>query len=167
MDLSQEALERLAAEVGQALVSRRYTLATAESCTGGWVAQAMTAVAGSSAWFDRGFVTYSNSAKMDLLGVPEEILARFGAVSEQTVLAMAHGALHHSQAQVACAISGIAGPGGGSDSKPVGTVCFAWSMANGPADCETRHLPGDRREVRARAVQHALAGVLARLAAMP
>jgi len=166
MDLSQEALEALAAEVGQALQSRGLVLATAESCTGGWVAQAITAIAGSSAWFDRGFVTYSNAAKRDMLGVSAVTLERHGAVSEATVAEMARGALRHGQAQVACAISGIAGPAGGSDSKPVGTVCFAWSWAGEATQCETRHLPGDRREVRAQAVRHALEGVLARLAAM-
>jgi nicotinamide-nucleotide amidase len=167
MDLSQEALEALAAEVGHVLSARGLMLATAESCTGGWVAQAVTAIAGSSAWFDRGFVTYSNSAKRDMLGVSAETLERHGAVSEATVAEMAHGALRHSQAQVACAISGIAGPTGGSDSKPVGTVCFAWSWVGGETRCETRHLPGDRREVRARALRHALEGVLSGLAAMP
>lgn len=167
MDLSQEALESLAAEVGQALLARGWMLATAESCTGGWVAQALTAISGSSAWFDRGFVTYGNAAKMEMLGVSADTLARHGAVSEATVAEMARGALLHSQAQVACAISGIAGPTGGSDSKPVGTVCFAWSWAAGVTQCETRLLAGDRREVRARAARHALEGVLARLAAMP
>lgn len=167
MDLTQEALERLAAEVGQALQARGLMLATAESCTGGWVAQAMTAISGSSAWFDRGFVTYSNAAKADMLGVASATLERHGAVSEATVAEMARGALAHSRAQVACAISGIAGPTGGSDSKPVGTVCFAWLLAGCRAECETQCFPGDRREVRARAVRHALEGVLTRLAAMP
>lgn len=167
MDLSQEALEALAAEAGEALRTHGWMLATAESCTGGWVAQALTAIAGSSEWFDRGFVTYSNAAKVEMLDVSAETLERHGAVSEAAVAEMARGALRHSHARVACAISGIAGPTGGSDSKPVGTVCFAWSWVGGETRCETRYLPGDRREVRARAVRHALEGVLARLTAMP
>ena len=166
MAVTQEILEALAAEVGTALERRGWMLATAESCTGGWVAQAMTAIAGSSVWFDRGFVTYSNVAKQAMLGVAAETLDRHGAVSEAVVAEMVRGAVARSQAQIACAISGIAGPSGGSDSKPVGTVCFAWSWAGEATQCETRHLPGDRREVRAQAVRHALEGVLARLAAM-
>lgn len=167
MALSQADLEHLAAQVGAALKQRGWRMACAESCTGGWLAQAMTAVAGSSAWFDRGFVTYSNAAKRDMLGVSAVTLERHGAVSEATVAEMARGAVAHSQADIACAISGIAGPSGGSDSKPVGTVCFAWSLAGGEVDCATRYLPGDRQEVRAQAVCLALEGLLARLAAMP
>jgi len=167
MVVSQAGLEDLAARVGAALAERGWLMASAESCTGGWVAQAMTAIAGSSAWFDRGFVTYSNAAKTDMLGVSVDTLAQHGAVSEAVVAEMACGALARSQAQIACAISGIAGPTGGSDSKPVGTVCFAWCVAGGEVDSLTRHLPGSRHEVRAQAVCHALEGVLARLAAMP
>jgi nicotinamide-nucleotide amidase len=167
MVVSQTDLEDLAARVGAALADRGWLMASAESCTGGWVAQAMTAIAGSSAWFDRGFVTYSNAAKTDMLGVNVDTLAQHGAVSEAVVAEMARGAVARSQAQIACAISGIAGPTGGSDSKPVGTVCFAWALAGGAVESVTRHLPGDRHEVRAQAVCQALEGVLAQLAAMP
>ena len=121
-------LEKLAEQVGLRLIDRGEMLATAESCTGGWVAQSLTAIAGSSAWFDRGFVTYSNAAKVDMLGVPETTLARQGAVSEATARAMALGALVHSRAHWALAITGIAGPTGGTIDKPVGTVCFGVSI---------------------------------------
>lgn len=166
-ELSQEALEALAAELGAALAERGWMLAAAESCTGGWAAQAITSVAGSSAWFDRGFVTYSNEAKRDMLGVRAETLAEHGAVSEATVREMAEGAVCHSRARAAIAISGIAGPGGGSDSKPVGTVCFAWSVAGQPVVAETRRFDGDRRMVRIQAVEYALRRMRANLMAMP
>jgi nicotinamide-nucleotide amidase len=163
MALTQRELERLAAQVGQALKARGWRLATAESCTGGWVAQAVTAVPGSSVWFDRGFVTYSNEAKQEMLGVQADTLAAFGAVSEATVGEMAAGALARSHAQAAIAISGIAGPGGGSADKPVGTVCFAWALAGQAVETTTRHLDGGRRAVRAASVQVALQGLLERL----
>ena len=120
-------LEKLAERLGHLLLERGEWLAAAESCTGGWLAQSVTAIAGSSAWFDRGFVTYSNAAKMDMLGVPESTLDRHGAVSEAVARAMAQGALAHSRADWTVAITGIAGPGGGSPEKPIGTVCFAWA----------------------------------------
>ena len=135
-------------------------LATAESCTGGWVAQALTAVAGSSAWFERGFVTYSNAAKEELLGVRAETLARHGAVSEETAREMALGALQRSHASVALAITGVAGPSGGTPDKPVGTVCFAWSGAGLAARAETRHFAGDREAVRRQSVEHSLERLL-------
>ncbi|MFN3593840.1 MAG: nicotinamide-nucleotide amidase [Thiobacillaceae bacterium] len=163
MDLTQEALEALAARLGEALMRRGWMLAAAESCTGGWAAQAITAVAGSSAWFDRGFVTYSNAAKCELLGVRPDTLAAHGAVSEPTVREMALGALAHSQAQVAFAISGIAGPGGGTPDKPVGTVCFAWALQGGGVETTTCRFDGDRRGIRAQAVAHALQGMLERI----
>ena len=166
-ELTQELLEVLAAELGGALVNRGWRLAVAESCTGGWTAQAITAVAGSSAWFDRGFVTYSNEAKMDMLGVRAETLDRFGAVSEETVREMVEGALRHSRAQVVFSISGIAGPGGGSDSKPVGTVWFAWGVAGGPTRCARQNFDGDRRRIRMQAVAYALSEMWAALGAMP
>lgn len=156
-------LESLSATVGAELSKRKLMLACAESCTGGWVAEIVTATAGSSEWFERGFVTYSNTAKQEMLGVPADTLERHGAVSEETVRAMAEGAVAHSRAQVALAISGIAGPGGGSSGKPVGTVCFAWRMADAPPVAETRHFPGTREEVRRQASVHALQGLLARL----
>src|SRR5512140_2522540 len=121
----------LAARVGAQLKAQGKMLAAAESCTGGWVAQAVTAVAGSSDWFERGFVTYSNAAKMEMLRVKADTLRTHGAVSEQTAREMAAGVLAHSRAQVAVAITGIAGPGGGSAEKPVGMVCFAWAVKGG------------------------------------
>src|SRR5512135_3018157 len=124
--MSGDTLSMLAMQVGAGLKARGLMLATAESCTGGWVAQAVTAIAGSSDWFDRGFVTYSDAAKQEMLGVSAGTLGRHGAVSEHTAREMAAGALAHSRAQVALAITGIAGPGGGSSEKPVGMVCFAW-----------------------------------------
>jgi len=141
-------LLKLSAELGAALKSRGWTLALAESCTGGWVAQCITAIAGSSDWFDRGFVTYSNGAKIEMLGVTENTLSQHSAVSEQTAREMALGALKHSHASIAAAITGIAGPDGGTQEKPVGTVCFAWATANGDIKTVTRHLSGDREEVR-------------------
>lgn len=156
-------LESLSAAVGHALSQRQWQLTCAESCTGGWVAEAITATAGSSAWFDRGFVTYSNAAKQEMLGVSAATLTQQGAVSEPTVREMAVGALAHSAAHVSLAISGIAGPGGGSPDKPVGIVCFAWCMKAGGAESETRCFPGDREAVRRQAVMHALAGLLTRL----
>lgn len=166
MDGGRERLDALAAEVGARLAARGEMLATAESCTGGWVAQCVTAIAGSSAWFERGFVTYSNEAKVDLLGVAPDTLARHGAVSEATAIEMATGALRRSRAQWALAVTGIAGPAGGSPEKPVGTVCFAWAGADGSTACETCRFPGDREAVRRAAVEHALAGLLVRLAPM-
>ena len=143
--------------------ARGIKLATAESCTGGWVAQTVTAIAGSSGWFDRGFVTYSNAAKRDMLGVPETTLDRHGAVSEATARAMAIGALEHSRGDWSVAITGIAGPSGGTPDKPVGTVCFAWAWRAGGCEAQTCHFPGGRTEVRALSVRHALRGLLARL----
>lgn len=160
MAVSEAELESLAAEVGQALRRKGWMLATAESCTGGWIAQVSTAIAGSSEWFERGFVTYSNAAKQEMLGVRAETLAQHGAVSEATVREMAAGALARSRAQVAVAVSGIAGPGGGGVEKPVGTVWIAWAGAAGVV--ATRyHFAGDRHAVRAQTVQQALHGMLA------
>ena len=151
-------LDALARRTGHWLLERGWRLATAESCTGGWIAETVTAIAGSSAWFDCGLVTYSYAAKTRLLGVPQALLARVGAVSEPVVEAMAHGALANSGAQVAVAVSGIAGPGGGQPGKPVGTVCFAWVWPGQPVRTETRHFSGDRAAVQAQAVCHALSG---------
>lgn len=155
-----EALYALAREVGQILRLQGRVLVLAESCTGGWVAQCITDVPGSSAWFDRGFVTYSNQAKCELLGVPTEIIQVYGAVSVETVRAMAAGALSHSAAGVAAAVSGIAGPTGGTLDKPVGTVWFAWQRGDGI--CRVKHMQfgGDRRQVRRQAVRVALQGIL-------
>ena len=153
-------LHDLAAAVGQALKSCGLVLATAESCTGGWVSEALTMVSGSSDWFDRGFVTYTNAAKQEMLGVSAATLQAHGAVSEQTVREMVSGALAHSRAQVALAVSGVAGPTGGTPAKPVGTVCFAWGAAGRPSVTQTRHFAGDRYAVRRQSVIEALEGVL-------
>lgn len=155
-------LHALATLVGAGLRARGWMLATAESCTGGWVAEAVTAIAGSSAWFERGFVTYSNDAKRECLGVRTETLAQHGAVSEATAREMAGGALLHSRANIAVAITGIAGPAGGTDAKPVGTVCFAWAVPGGAIDATTQRFSGDREAIRRQAVIVALQGVLER-----
>lgn len=153
-------MNRLATQVGAALQSHGMMLATAESCTGGGAATAVTEIAGSSAWFERGFVTYSNQAKIEMLGVSPATLARFGAVSEATVREMVDGALRHSQAQVALAVSGIAGPGGGTAEKPVGMVWFAWGIKDGVSAARLHQLAGNRAEIREQAVRIALQGVL-------
>ena len=161
--MTDHELMQLSESVGQALKQRGATLTTAESCTGGWVSQCLTAIAGSSVWFERGFVTYSNAAKTEMLGVPEATLAAHGAVSQPVAVAMADGALRHSRADWAIAITGIAGPSGGSADKPVGTVCFAWACRDGRTTTQSRHFEGDRTAVRARSVAYALSGLLARL----
>lgn len=140
------------------LIKKSWKLATAESCTGGLIAGTCTDLAGSSTWFERGFVSYSNAAKTDMLGVDAALIARHGAVSAQVVCAMASGALLHSQAQVALAVSGIAGPDGGSVDKPVGTVCLSWATPQGIVS-EVQHFPGDRAAVRAATVRRALQGL--------
>lgn len=156
-------LAELSQAVGAACRQRRLLLATAESCTGGWAAQVITHTAGSSAWFERGFVTYSNEAKIEMLGVRPETLHRFGAVSPETATEMAAGALKNSKAMFSLAITGIAGPTGGSPGKPVGTVCFAWCRIGEAAAAETAAFAGDRESVRRQAVVHALRGLLLRL----
>jgi nicotinamide-nucleotide amidase len=156
--------DTLSQRVGAAFAAAGLTLATAESCTGGGVAELITDVAGSSAWFDCGFVTYSNRAKTVMLGVRTDTLATFGAVSEATAREMAAGALAHSQADWAVATTGIAGPAGGSVDKPVGTVCFGWCRRGFEAVAETCVFDGDRQSVRRQAVRHALLGLLERLA---
>jgi nicotinamide-nucleotide amidase len=156
-------LNTLAAELGHALVRARLMLVTAESCTGGWVARVVTAVSGSSSWFERGFVSYSDAAKSEMLGVSADILAQHGAVSEPAVRAMAEGALVHSRAQIAVAISGIAGPAGGTADKPVGAVWFAWARAGDETRAERHQLDGDREAVRRQSVAIALEGLLTAL----
>lgn len=155
-------MDELARRLGDSLKRAGALLAAAESCTGGWAAQVVTSVAGSSAWFDRGFVTYSNDAKRELLGVRPETLAAHGAVSEETAREMARGALERSKAGVALAITGVAGPGGGSADKPVGMVCFAWASPH-KVHSETRRFSGDRKSVREQSVIRALEGVLEHL----
>jgi nicotinamide-nucleotide amidase len=151
------ALEAEVKALGIALRARAWMLATAESCTGGLVAAACTALAGSSDWFERGFVTYSNAAKCEQLSVPAELIACHGAVSAEVACAMAEGALAHSHAQLALAVTGIAGPTGAAPGKPVGTVWLALARIGDPARCELLQLHGDRAAVRAQTVQHALA----------
>ncbi|MEK6664286.1 MAG: nicotinamide-nucleotide amidase [Pseudomonadota bacterium] len=153
-------LNQLAEQVGAALKGRGLMLASAESCTGGWVGEAVTSVAGSSHWYDRGFITYTNESKQEMLGVSAQTLAEFGAVSEQTVREMAAGALKQSRAHITLAISGIAGPGGGTPNKPVGTVCMAWATRSGAGLSQAFHFLGDRTAVRQQAVVAALQGVL-------
>lgn len=137
-------------------------MATAESCTGGLIAGACTELSGSSNWFERGFVSYSNAAKSELLGVPAGLIAAHGAVSEPVARAMAEGALAHARAQCSLAVTGVAGPTGGTPDKPMGLVWFGWCV-EGVTTSEHQHFPGDRAAVRARTVAHALAGLLARL----
>ena len=161
---SDQNLRALSVRVGRRLLDQGLLLATAESCTGGWVAKAVTDIAGSSQWFVEGWVTYGNASKQARLGVPAAILKRQGAVSEPVVAAMARGALRSSGAHVALAVSGIAGPGGAVPGKPVGTVWFAWARRSGSrvdvrTDC--KRFRGDREAVRAAAVRCALRGILA------
>lgn len=151
----------IAEKVGRELALRGMSMTTAESCTGGWIAQEVTAVPGSSAWFECGFVTYSNTAKQVMLGVDSAIIEAHGAVSEQVVIQMAEGALQASGASVSVAVSGVAGPGGGSVEKPVGTVWLAWAMRDRPTVTLLNSFEGDREAVRQQSVQKALEGVLA------
>ena len=159
-------MNALAEQVGAALKSHGMMLATAESCTGGGVAQAITEISGSSEWFERGFITYANDAKREMLGVSEATLKQHGAVSEATVREMVEGALRNSHAQVALAVSGIAGPTGGTPEKPVGTIWFAWGIKGEAPVARRYHLSGDRTEIRAQSVRIALEGVLALLGQM-
>ncbi len=159
-ELAHQHLYELAAQVGAALRTRNRTLAIAESCTGGWIAKIATDVPGSSGWFDRGFVTYSNAAKADLLGVQESTIAAHGAVSAEVVAEMAAGALQRSPASMVIAVSGIAGPDGGTPDKPVGTVYLAWALRDGPLHTERQHFSGNRDAVRLQAVAAALQGLL-------
>ncbi|PAR38191.1 damage-inducible protein CinA [Vibrio metoecus] len=152
-------------QLGLLLAKQQQILTTAESCTGGGVAYWVTEVAGSSAWFDRSFVTYSNEAKQEMLGVREATLQQFGAVSEPTVEEMALGALLHSRATLSASISGIAGPGGGSAEKPVGTVCFGFASVQGWLKVETCHFAGDREQVRQQAIAYVLQSLIEHLAA--
>ena len=158
--MSQDEIESLSADVGRRLLAKGLRVATAESCTGGLVSGAITAIAGSSDWFDRGFVTYSNAAKHELLGVGDAVLRAHGAVSEATAIAMAKGALKRSNAQLTVAVTGVAGPAGGTPGKPVGMVCFAWARKDGAIASATHRLKGDRTEVRRASVAIALRGLI-------
>ena len=155
-----ENLQMLARRLGNLCEQKAMRIATAESCTGGWVAQAITAIPGSSRWFDTGYVTYSNSAKQRLLGVPDQTLHGFGAVSEETVEAMAVGALREGDANLSVAVSGVAGPDGGSVAKPVGTVWFAWAANGRVLNTALCHFEGERQAVREQAVHRALLGLI-------
>ena len=152
-------VHQLAIRAGNKLRDERLTLVTAESCTGGMVATAITDISGSSGWFDRGFITYSNQAKHEMIGVPTDMLDRHGAVSEPVARAMAEGALRNSRAQVSLAITGVAGPGGGTKEKPVGMVVFAWSNRL-HTEVETVVFKGDREQIRVQAAAHSLRGLL-------
>lgn len=158
--MTQNILFTLSQQVGEALALRNATVTTAESCTGGWIAKVLTDVSGSSAWFERGFVTYSNQAKQQLIGVSPETLDRYGAVSESVVREMAQGALQAAQADYAISVSGIAGPDGGSDEKPVGTVWFGFADKRGQTLALTTRFEGDRDAVRRQATEFALQTLL-------
>ncbi len=161
--MARDKLSALARRIGARLRARSLKLATAESCTGGWIAQAVTSVSGSSEWFDRGFVTYSDESKKELLGVRARTLSRHGAVSRETAKEMATGALARSRAQIAVAVTGIAGPTGGTKEKPVGMVCFAWFRKGRAPESVTRRFSGGRESVRRQSVIAALQGLLERL----
>lgn len=158
-----KSFELLSQNVGERLLGQQQILTTAESCTGGGIATAITAISGSSAWFDRAFVTYSNEAKLEMLNVQAATLELHGAVSEPVVQEMALGALLHSRATLSVSVSGIAGPTGGSAEKPVGTVCFGWADNQKWLKTETMYFSGSREAIRHQAIEHALQGVLARL----
>lgn len=156
-------LKQTAKQVSASIIKHGQCLATVESCTGGWVAKVLTDLPGSSAVLDCSFVTYSNQAKQNMVGVRAETLDQFGAVSEETAAEMASGALINSAATVSLSITGVAGPDGGTDAKPVGMVCFAWANKQGLLETEVCHFLGDRKAVRRQSVVHALQGVELRL----
>jgi nicotinamide-nucleotide amidase len=153
-------LVQLAQALGEILIAKKLKLVLAESCTGGLVSALMTEVAGSSAWFEGGFITYSNPMKMDQLGVSPSTLDMYGAVSENTAIEMAHGALNKASADIAASITGIAGPAGGSKEKPVGMVCFAWVGRDLAPTTTTLHFAGDRQQVRLQAVSACIHGLI-------
>jgi len=155
----ENALVELAERLGIWLKKNGKKIATAESCTGGWIAQSITEIPGSSAWFDRGFVTYSNAAKIQMLDVKPATLEKYGAVSSETAIAMAAGALSRSEADFTVAVTGIAGPDGGTDEKPVGTVFIAWASRDGGSRVEKFLFHGDRRQIRLQTVQTAIKGI--------
>jgi nicotinamide-nucleotide amidase len=154
-----EKCQQIALKLAKHLCSRELNLVTAESCTGGWLAKTLTDIPGSSGWFERGFVTYSNESKIDMLGVQYQTLENWGAVSEQTVREMSEGALRNSRASIAVSISGVAGPDGGSVDKPVGTVWFSWAGSQQETETLRKRFRGDRNAVRCQAVVTALEGL--------
>ena len=158
--MNEDDVTRLARRLGKLAKKRRVDIVAAESCTGGGVATAITRVSGSAKYFERGFVTYSNIAKKEMLGVSQKTLARHGAVSEEVAIEMARGALKHSHADVSVAVTGIAGPGGGVPGKPVGTVHFAWGVRNGPVQSRLFRFKGDRVAVRIQSVYVAIQGLI-------
>jgi nicotinamide-nucleotide amidase len=165
--MNANAASALAVELGHTLRARGYRVATAESCTGGLIAAAITSVPGSSAWFERGFVTYSNEAKCAMLGVPPDTIEAQGAVSDAVAGAMAEGAVANSDAECALSVTGIAGPDGGTATKPVGLVCFGWAVPGRPAVVASRRFPGDRAAVREAAAEAAIAGLIRLLDVRP
>ena len=160
---AQSRINSLVEDLARELLDRQWLCVTAESCTGGGIARALTELAGSSEWFERGFVTYSNAAKQEMLDVSAQTLERFGAVSEQTAREMAEGALRRSRGHAAIAVTGIAGPSGGSADKPVGTVVIAWAIRDAAATVRTRRFEGNRAAVREASVEHGIEGLLVRL----
>ncbi len=157
--MSERAFEAMAERVGALLRDRKMKLVTAESCTGGWLSEVITSIPGSSNWFERGYVTYSDEAKMELLGVRAETLERSGAVSQEAACQMAEGALDNSHAQISVAVTGVAGPEGGTPDKPLGTVWLAWAARRQPTRAAELHFPGDREAIRRQAVMTALQGL--------
>jgi len=155
-------MDVMISNIAHHLIDESSLLATAESCTGGWIAKSITDVAGSSQWFDRGFITYSNAAKVEMLGVNPDLLDKYGAVSEQVAAAMAAGVLLNSRSEYGLSVTGIAGPGGGSADKPVGTVCFGWAKKNHSGYTETKIFSGNREEIRYQSVNYALEGLVKR-----
>jgi len=160
MRIADQQLQQLAQQAGKLLTQQGLMLVSAESCTGGWLGQTVTTIAGSSTWYERGFITYSNVSKQEMLGVGSATLAQYGAVSEQTAKEMVAGAICRSHAQVGVSVTGIAGPDGGAAGKPVGMICFAWMVKDGLARSEIRYLKGDRQVIRSQAVAIALQGVI-------
>ena len=158
--ITDQKLLLLANELGDSLMQRGIMLVSAESCTGGWVGQTITAIAGSSRWYERGFITYSNLSKQEMLGVDEQILNKFGAVSEQIASEMAAGAISHSSAQFSIAVTGIAGPGGATEGKPVGMICHGWAIKDSLVKSAVCMLEGDRESIRKQAVAIALQGAI-------
>lgn len=155
-----DTLITLSEQLGQLLKEKGHVLALAESCTGGLASAAITEIAGSSSWFDRGFITYSNTAKQQMVNVSPETLTQYGAVSEETATEMAIGALNNSQADITGSITGIAGPSGGSINKPIGTVCFAFALKNGLLITTTQHFSGDRQQIRHQSVVYLFNGLM-------
>jgi len=164
MEGFDDKVDALLEQLAEQLTLRKWRMATAESCTGGWIAKCCTDLAGSSEWFDRGHIVYSYSAKEDLLGIAHDDLIKYGAVSTEIASQMAVGSRERSRCEVSVSATGIAGPGGGMEGKPVGLVYFGWCIKGAEVECESKVFPGDRNNVRQQTVLHALQGILSRLA---